>query len=350
MQPDRKNSMIGPMRYLTCQMQDTVTLLEEPVPQADAGELVVQLVMCGVCGTDVSKVFGDYPKPQKLGHEVVGVVHEVGGGVAGFHLGQRVALAHHAADMSSHYAMRGSETMDPQFKRSNIHPGGFAEFIRVPEDLVPHTVIAIPDHVPDDRAVFMEPMACCLRALDRVTLAEGDVAMVVGVGAVGVLFMPLLKDKGVAAIAADVRHGRVSTALAWGATAGGVPGTENLPNICKSRSHGRGADVVILTIVNPSTVSLALESLRDGGTLVIFGGKPGAEFHLPMWQIWLREINLVSSYSATPDGLRRAMQFLSRRQCVGLEKLISQRMSFGEAQSAFELVRDGRESKVVLTT
>ena len=350
MQPDRKNSMIGPMRYLTCQMQDTVTLLEEPVPQADGGELVVQLVMCGVCGTDVSKVFGDYPKPQKLGHEVVGVVHEVGGGVTGFHLGQRVALAHHAADMSSHYARRGSETMDPQFKRSNIHPGGFAEFIRVPEDLVPHTVIAIPDHVPDDRAVFMEPMACCLRALDRVTLAEGDVAMVVGVGAVGVLFMPLLKDKGVAAIAADVRHGRVSTAFGLGCHRRWRSGYRKPAEYLQVTQPWPGRGCCHLDNRQPlhgqprSRVTARWRSTRN------FRGKPSAEFHLPMWQIWLREINLVSSYSATPDGLRRAMQFLSRRQCVGLEKPISQRMSFGEAQSAFELVRDGRESKVVLTT
>jgi L-iditol 2-dehydrogenase len=337
------------MKYLSCQKQDVVSMLEGDPPQAAAGELVVRLTMCGICGTDTAKVFGDYPKPQKLGHEVVGIVQQVGAGVSGFASGQRVAMAHHAPDPASHYATRGSETMDPQFRQTNIDPGGFAEFIRVPASLVPHTVVAIPNHVPDDRAVFMEPMACCLRALARVRLVEGDVVMVVGVGAVGVLFMPLLKDRGVTAIAADIRHGRVSTALAWGATAGGVPGTENLPAICKSRSEGRGADAVVLTIVNPSTVSLALESLRDGGTLIIFGGKPGADMNLPMWQIWLREINIITSYSATPDNLQRALQLLATRQYIGLEKLISQRMTLADAQTAFERVRDGRESKVVLT-
>jgi L-iditol 2-dehydrogenase len=337
------------MKYLTCQQQDLVSLVERDSPHTATGELLVRMNLCGICGTDTAKVFGDYPKPQKLGHEVVGVVHELGADVAGFRAGQRVALAHHAPDPQSHYALRGSETMDPQFKQSNIDPGGFAEFIRVPADLVSHTVVPIPDHVPDERAVFMEPMACCLRALSRVKLAEGDVVLVVGVGAVGVLFMPLLKNMDVQAIAADIRHGRISTALAWGATAGGVPGTENLPNICKSRSQGRGADVVVLTIVNQSTVALALESLRDGGTLIVFGGKPGADLSLPMWQIWLREINVITSYSATPDNLRRALQLLSTRQYIGLEKLISHRMNLSEAQSAFELVRDGRASKIVLT-
>jgi L-iditol 2-dehydrogenase len=337
------------MKYLTCEVQDIVALREMETPQAGAGELVVRLVLCGICGTDVSKVFGHYPKPQKLGHEVVGVVEDVGEGVTGFTKGQRVALAHHAPDTASHFSQRGSETMDPAFKRSNIDPGGFSDFIRVPPFLVGQTVIPIPNAVPDDRAVFMEPMACCIRALDRVALVEGDVALIVGVGAVGILFLPLLKEMGVDAIAADVRHGRVSTALAWGAAAGGVPGTENIPNICKSRSQGRGADVVVLTIVTASTLALAMESIRDGGTIVIFGGKPGAELLLPVWEIWLREINLVTSYSATPDGLARAMRMLSSKRCLGLEKLISHRMNLTEAQSAFEMMRDAKASKVVLT-
>ena len=116
--------------------------------------------------------------------QVVGVVHAVGEGASRFAIGQRVALAHHAHDVTSHYAKRGSETMDPVFKKSNIEPGGFAEFIRVPAVLVDATVVPIPDHVPDARAVFMEPLACCLRALERVPFHHGDSCLVVGAGAV----------------------------------------------------------------------------------------------------------------------------------------------------------------------
>ena len=90
------------------------------------------MTACGVCGTDTLKIYGAYPKPQKLGHEVVATVHALGAGVTQFSVGQRVGLAHHVPDYGSHYAQRGSETMDAQFKRSNIEPGGFSEFIRVP--------------------------------------------------------------------------------------------------------------------------------------------------------------------------------------------------------------------------
>lgn len=337
------------MKYLRCELQDVVSIfdMEQPLPAAD--EIIVRLVMCGICGTDTAKVFGDYAKPQKLGHEVVGVVHAVGEGVSRFAIGQRVALAHHAPDVTSHYATRGSETMDPVFKKSNIEPGGFAEFIRVPAVLVDATVVPIPDHVPDARAVFMEPMACCLRALERVPFHHGDSCLVVGAGAVGVLFMPLLRDLGVSVIAADVRRERVDVAMQWGAVAGGVPGTDDMVGLCGQHSEGRGVDVVVLTIVNAMTVALALDCVRDGGTVIVFGGKPGTELTLPVWDVWLREINMVSSYSATPEGLKRAMTILSGDGYVGLENLISHRLPLAEAQYAFELVQQGKTSKGVLT-
>jgi L-iditol 2-dehydrogenase len=337
------------MKYLICESQDAVTLATAPEPTPGPGEIVVRLSMCGVCGTDALKIYGGYPKPQKLGHEVVGVVHAIGDGVRAFNVGQRVGLAHHAPDYSSHYARRGSETVDPQFKRSNIDPGGFAEFIRVPALHVANTVVAIPEHVSDARAVFMEPLACCLRAMDRTPLREGDSALVIGVGAIGMLFMPLLRDRAVTALAADVRDERIALARDWGAVGGGVSGRDDLPALCKSHSTGRGVDAVILTVVNDATVRLALDCVRDGGTLMLFGGKPGGQLNLPYWDAFLREINFVTSYSATPDGLRRAMAILSGPGYANLDTLISHRVPLIDALPGFEAVHHGKASKVVIT-
>ena len=338
------------MKYLRCEAQDKVSVLEMSVPEVAAGEMIVRLVMCGICGTDTAKVFGAYPKPQKLGHEVVGVVHALGEGVSQFKVGQRVALAHHVPDYSTHYSRRGSETMDALFKRSNIEPGGFSGFIRLPVLHVNNSVIAIPDHVPDGRAVFMEPMACVLRALDRVSFTEGDTSLVVGAGAVGMLFMPLLRDRAVKVIAADMRAERCAVAQQWGAAAGGVPGTDDVAGLCKQHSEGRGVDTVILTIVNAATVKLAMEAVRDGGSIIIFGGKPGAELTLPMWDIWLREINLVTSYSATPDGLRRSMAILSGAAYASGWKISSAiKCRWLKRKRHLRLVHQGKASKVVLT-
>lgn len=334
------------MKYLTCTSQGQTQVFETQIPQAGSGEIIVQLVFCGVCGTDTEKIFGAYPKPQKLGHEVVATVYQLGKTVTQFEIGQRVALAHHVPDHNSHYAKRGSETMDADFKSSNIEPGGFSQFIRVPAPHVANTVVAIPDHVPNERAVFMEPLACCLRAWDRMNLEKGDSALVVGVGAVGILFVPLLCNFEVTVLVTDIRAERIELAKSWGAKAGS---TRDVPNMCKSHSEARGVDAVILTIVNAATITLALQAVRDGGTLMIFGGKPESQIELPMWDIWLREINLITSYSATPKGLHRAMALLRGKAFEGFEALISHKIPLAKAQSGFELAHIGQASKVVIT-
>lgn len=336
------------MRYLLCTADATVACLEGDRPRPGPGEIIARLTACGVCGTDALKIYNPgYAKPQKLGHECVGVVADVGEGVTAFRPGQRIAFAHHVPDPDSHYSRRGSETMDPQFKRTNIEPGGFSEFIRLSALHVQHTVVPIPDHVPDLRAVFMEPLACCLRALDRAPLAAGDTCLIVGVGAIGILFLPLLHEAGVRALACDVRPERLELAQQWGALAGALA-SDDVPALCRAHTDDRGADLVILTALNQATFEMALRAVRDGGALMLFGGKPGTQLALDFWPAFLREINILTSYSATPGGLRRAMQFIAEGG-YPFERLISHLCSFADADRAFALVHHGRASKVVIT-
>jgi threonine dehydrogenase-like Zn-dependent dehydrogenase len=88
--------------------------------------------------------------------------------------------------------------------------------------------------------------------------------------------------------------------------------------------------------------------VRDGGTLLLFGGKPGGELHLAYWDAFLREINFITSYSATPDGLRRAMAILSGPAYASIEQLVSHEVALTDAQPGFELVHQGKASKVVV--
>ena len=291
------------MKYLMCLQDGSADVLETDVPTIALGEILVRLNACGVCATDTLKIYNSgYSKPQKLGHECVGTVVEVGDGQrteddggwatddrppttnqppATSHqplkVGQRIAFAHHVPDYGSHYARFGSEPMDPLFKQTNIEPGGFSEYIRLSAVHVQHNAVLVPDHVPDLRAMFMEPLACTLRALDRVPLREGQSALVVGIGAIGMLFVPVLRDKSVTTIVSDVRSERIALAKEWGAAAGGVAGQDDLPALCKKHSDGRGVDVVILTALSQITFDMALAAVRDGGTILIFGGKPGVE-------------------------------------------------------------------------
>lgn len=332
------------MKQLLCPATGILEVVEAEAPEPGPGELLVRMRACGICGTDLMKVYDEAtPKPVQLGHEVVGVIAATGEGVSGFMPGQRVAVAHHAPDYGSHYTRRGSPTQDPQFKASNISPGGFAELIRVPANLVPHTVIAVPDSVPDERAVFMEPLACCLRALDRAAIAPGDTALIVGAGAIGLLFMPLLRGRGVTTLAADVRQERLQLASHWGAVA-----AHDVEDTSRQLSEGRGVDLVILTVVNPATLATALASVRDGGTIIPFGVKPGMMPEVDLWQLYRREISLVTSYSATPEGLARAMALLAG-PAMKLESMISHRLPLAEAATGFDLMHKAQASKVIIT-
>jgi L-iditol 2-dehydrogenase len=324
------------MKMLITPETGHVLVIEADPPQLGKDDLLLRMTLCGICGTDVMKVYdATVAKPVALGHEIVGVV-EVGTGP--FQKGMRVAAAHHAPDPNSHFTRRGSETMDAVFKSSNVDPCGFADFIRVPASLVPHTVHAIPDKMSNERAAFMEPLACCIRATDRAGVTAGDTVVVVGVGAIGMLFVPLVQSLGAHCVAVDQREERLHLADDWGA--------HRLESL-RAITDGRGADAVILTVVNEGTLKLALEAVRDGGRIIAFGVKPGTTLGLDMWQIYRRELAVMSSYSATPKGLAHAMALL-KRDNFDFEKLVSHRFSLDQAQHGFDLLKNAKASKVLI--
>ncbi len=337
------------MKQLICPATGVIEVIEAPAPKIGAGEALVRMSYCGICGTDLMKVYApDVARPVQLGHEVVGVVEAVGDGVTQVLPGDRVTFAHHVPDFSSHYTRRGSAPMDPLFKRTNIDPGGFAGLIRVPALHVQHTLQRLPDDIPDLRAVFMEPLACCLRALDRVSLLEGDAALIVGAGAVGLLFAPLLADRSVTTFAVDVRQERLDLAVQWGAARGFLANDAECIAALRELTDGRGVDLVLLTVLNRVTLDLALAAVRDGGVILLFGVKPETVLPINGWEVWRRELNIISSYSATPDLLPRALAIL-RRPGYTLENTISHVLPLSEGAQAFCIAHEGLASKVVIT-
>ncbi|MEZ4709571.1 MAG: alcohol dehydrogenase catalytic domain-containing protein [Caldilineaceae bacterium] len=339
------------MQLLTSPAPGQLEIIDSPVPTIGAGELLVRLLACGVCGTDLMKVYqtgaGAATRPTQLGHELAGEIVKVGAGLTHFQNGQRVAIAHHVPDYGSHYSRRGSAPMDPHFKQTNIDPGGFAEFIRIPAEHVAHTVLPLPSTMPTLRAIFMEPLACCLRALDRAPVLEGDTVLVVGAGAVGMLFAPLLRDRSATVIMSDIRSERLELATAWGAQQALQAAKADVAAVTHAQSDGRGSDLVILTVATPATLELAINAVRDGGTILLFGVKSQTVAAADLWALWRREINLVSSYSATPDLLPRALALLRRKE-YSLESMVSHTFPLREGPQAFALAHSGAAGKVVM--
>ncbi len=317
-----------------------------PRPKAGAGELLLRLRGCGLCGSDIAKLADAAARaPAVLGHEVVGDVVEVGEGARGFAAGDRVVAAHHVPCGECHYCRRASESMCRAFKESNLDPGGFAEFVRVPAANVRAATFRVPDHLSDEEASFVEPLACCLRAVERARVQPGDTAIVVGLGSIGCLFVQLFARAGAAVIGVDQDTARVELARRFGGAAA-IPAEAMA--LARQASGGRGADHVMITGGAAGVLPWAVDAVRDGGTLHYFAGGGGEALPVALEKLYHRELTITTTYSSSPATLARAFWLIAAGK-VDVEGLVSHRMPLERLAEGVDLMRRRQALKVYVT-
>jgi L-iditol 2-dehydrogenase len=316
-------------------------------PTAGTGDLLLRLRGCGLCGSDIAKIVESSSRaPAVLGHEVVGDVVEARAGVQGFGAGDRVVAAHHVPCAACHFCRRGSESMCREFKLSNLDPGGFAEYVRVPAPNVRHATFRIPEHLTDEEASFVEPLACCLRAVERARVEPGDTTVVIGLGSIGCLFTQLLKRAGAVVIGVDPVAERATLARARGADLTGEAAA--MAPAVRELSHGRGADLVLLTAGGADVLPWATAAVRDGGSIHYFAGGPGEALPLPLGTLYHRELTVTSTYSSSPATLARAFWLLAAGK-VEAGGLITHRVPLERLAEGVELMRRRQALKVYVT-
>lgn len=176
------------MRVLMYYSNKDVRLEEMPIPKVGPGELLMKVKASGICGSDVMEWYRRDKVPLVLGHETAGEVVEVGKGVQKFQPGDRIAATHHVPCNTCHYCLNGHHTVcDTLLKETHFHPGGFAEYVRVPAINVDRGVFKIPGGVTYEQASFMEPLACVLRGQRNAGLKPGQSVLVLGSGISGLL-------------------------------------------------------------------------------------------------------------------------------------------------------------------
>ena len=327
------------MKALVSQNQQS-RVQEVPRPSLQKGDLLLQVKACGVCFSDVHKIrFQQLEKPTVLGHEVAGEVVEVGSDVSKFKVGDRVAVAHHVPCLRCHYCCRGAISMCPQFKKTNLDPGGFAEFVRVPATHVASVAFPVPAGLTENEASFMEPLGCSVRAVKRAGIQRSDVVVLVGLGSIGLLLMQLIRQAGAECIGIDLDKRRREFAETLGLTATFAGSELGFQECLAKATEGRGADGVLLTAGNPSLVPTALTWLREGGTCTIFASlHPESNVRLDWNQLYYRELNIVSSYSASPEDLSEALDLLGNGtvRVAALTKHTFPLEKFAEALAAIE--------------
>ena len=327
-----------------------VRLEERPVPRLGPGELLVRIIASGICGSDVMEWYRLDRAPLVLGHEIAGEVVEVGAGVKGYKVGDRVAVAHHVPCHTCHYCLSGNPTVCETLRRTNFDPGGFAEYVRLPAINVDRGVFLLPDDVSYEEATFVEPLACVLRGQRRAHLQPGQSVLVIGSGISGLLHVMLARALGAGRISAvDINSYRLEAARKLGADTV-FPASEFSPERLRQENGGYLADLVIVCTGAVTAINQALASVARGGVILFFAPTgPGVTVPLSINDVfWRNDVTLATSYAGSPADYAAALQLIQvRRLPVG--DMITHRLGLAETGLGFRLVAGAGESlKVVI--
>ncbi len=337
------------MRVAMYYSNSRVLLEEMPVPRIGAGEILMRVNACGICGSDVLEWYRKDRTPLVLGHEVGGEVVAVGEGVSAYKLGDRISASHHVPCNTCHYCRSGHPTVCDTLRVTHFDPGGFAEYVRLPAINVDRGVYPLPAEVSYEEATFIEPLACVLRAQRRVGLSPGQSVLVLGSGVAGLLHIQLARALGAGRIVAtDVLDYRLKAALRFGADVAVRSGEDVLARL-RQVNDGRLADLVIVCTGAAPALELALKAVERGGT-VLFFAPTGPGYHLPLPVndvFWRTDVTLATSYAASPADHYDALELIHCRR-VNVVEMVSHRLPLERAGEGFQMVAGAGECLKVI--
>ncbi|MBI1953723.1 MAG: alcohol dehydrogenase catalytic domain-containing protein [Candidatus Omnitrophica bacterium] len=322
------------MRAAVYRGANDVRVEELPVPPLEAGELLLKVAVCGVCGTDLKKiVHGDLPPPLVFGHEVAGRVEAVGQAVRGWKPGDRAVFFHHIPCRNCPFCRAKNYAQCPQYKRvgttAGFEPsgGGFAEFVKVKDWIVREGLVKIPEGVEDEEASFVEPVNTCLKGIEKAGIGAGSRVLILGSGPVGLTLLQLARLKGADVSVADPIQERLTLAKALGARETTSP--EQLP-----KEH---FDIALVAAASAQAVPSALDAVRPAGRVVLFAQtRVGDLAPVDVGQIGKLEKELIGSYSASVDLQAKSADLVFTRQ-IQVKPLITHRFGLDQINEAIHV-------------
>ncbi|MBN1992232.1 MAG: zinc-binding dehydrogenase [Anaerolineae bacterium] len=321
-------------------------------PQAGPGEVVVEIKAALTCGTDLKTYKRGHPLiikkvPSVFGHELAGVIAEVGPGVNHFSVGQRVVAANSAPCHHCFNCQRGHLSLCQNLEFLN---GAYAEYIAIPARIVAQNLLLIPTGVTFRQAALTEPLACTIHGIERSEIRLGDTVCIIGQGPIGLMLTQLAKLKGARVIAVDRSAFRLAQAGRLGADelvdANAVP--DPAAAVRDLTTENRGADVVIEAAGLPETWEQALAMARPGGLVNLFGGcRSGTQIKIDTHRLHYDELKIIGVFHHTPRYIRAALSLIAGGQ-IEAEAMISHEMPLAQLEEALQLVASGNALKVAI--
>jgi L-iditol 2-dehydrogenase len=338
--------------------QGVVRVEEVPVPDVASNEVLIKVAACGICGTDIKKIFQRYVEPpQILGHELAGTVVATGPGVTKFKPGDRVMSFHHIPCQNCFYCERRLFSQCRQYKTTGLtagfHPngGGFAEYVKAMPWVAERGIIPLPHNVSFEEATFLEPINTILKAVQKARVSPGETVLVAGCGPIGLQFLMVSKLAGARIYASDPIPERRAKSLTLGAAESFDPTSGKLVQEVKTRTEGRGADAVLVAVAHPAVVEEALAAARPGGRVLLFAANdPVTQITFPASAVGIDEKEILGSYSAAADIQEEAAELVLGKK-VPVMEIVTHRFPLARIQEGLELAaKPTAESLKVLIT
>lgn len=322
---------------------DDVRLEEVPVPEIGAGEMLVRVHTCGICGTDLKKIStGSHSAPRIFGHETSGVVAKVGSGVREYTIGDRVMVFHHIPCRECYYCRHQTFAQCATYKKVGCTAGfeasggGFSEYVRVMDWIVQKGTVRIPDDVSFAQACFVEPVNTCIKGIETLRLKPAEMALVIGQGPIGTILAVLAKRAGARVITSDLYPARLTIAKSFGLSQTIDASKADVGQTVREMTEGRGADAVILAVGGSSLVRPAMDAARPGGRVLLFAQTTRGEVTIDPAAVCVDEKTLLGSYSASVELQEESVRFVMNRE-MNLERLISHRFPLERSVEALKL-------------
>jgi L-iditol 2-dehydrogenase len=335
--------------------KNTVSIHNVPDPKLGKLDILVKMRACGLCGSDLEKIYGQYGMHSgRLGHEPAGEIIDIGKSVNGFSLGDRVFIHHHIGCYSCYYCLHGDYTMCDMYQKTNIEPCGLSEKILVPEWNVSHGgVIKLPDDITFDEAALIEPLACCIRALNKCNFQKGDNIAVLGAGPTGMMHVLLSKLLGAGKIILiDINNFRLGFAKNYDATIKTINSMTEKDSVQQIRdlTDSVGVDMSIVATGNIKALLHSFDITRKGGKIILFGvPTKGSEITYDMSKLYLNEQSLIPSYAASEIETNQALKLIALKR-IDVSSLITHRFDLKNVEDAIKCAYAADDSLKVLVT
>jgi threonine dehydrogenase-like Zn-dependent dehydrogenase len=324
-----------------------LAVVDRPVPALEAGDVLLEVDLCGVCASDLMALDGvvtDYTPPVVLGHEIAArVVDSHAEGVA---VGSRVSVYPMLTCGECVHCRRDQDKYCSRITGvGHDFDGGFSDYVRVPGELVARGgLIAVPPEIPPERLLFLEPLACVVLALDETPL--GETVAVLGAGPIGLLFAQLLLRRGVRTFVVEPMAHRREVARSFGVEMTVAPDAAGYAALREATSGG--SDTVIVATEGASALDGAFAAVRRGGALNFFGLAPkGRMLSLELEQLHFQGYRIQASWAFSRASFAAARQWIVEGR-VDFAPLLTHRFPLSQANEAIAFARERKGVKVAL--